>query len=176
MAAHQKKKTHAGSLSFEFSHFGEKLVVNSGSPFVNDKKWTEAMRSTAAHSTVTIDDVNSSDIFYQKDTNTRIAKVWSELLFDKDCYWINSAHSGYKEIFGIIHNRKIHIDPKKLIIRGQDYFSKPTKNFVNIPKVNNYLSPILSVIPLQLISYHTALALGCDVDRPRNLAKSVTVE
>ncbi len=64
MAAHQKKKTHAGSLSFEFSHFGEKLVVNSGSPFVNDKKWTEAMRSTAAHSTVTIDDVNSSDIFY----------------------------------------------------------------------------------------------------------------
>ncbi|MEC8540406.1 MAG: glutamine--fructose-6-phosphate transaminase (isomerizing) [Candidatus Thermoplasmatota archaeon] len=47
---------------------------------------------------------------------------------------------------------------------------------IAIPKVNNYLSPILSVIPLQLISYHTALALGCDVDRPRNLAKSVTVE
>ena len=61
-----KKKTHAGSLSFEFSHFGEKLVVNSGSPFVNDKKWIEAMRSTAAHSTVSIDDINSSDIFYQK--------------------------------------------------------------------------------------------------------------
>jgi len=51
-------------------------------------------------------DINSSDIFYQKDTNTRIAKVWSELLFDKNCYWINSAHSGYKDIFGIIHNRK----------------------------------------------------------------------
>ena len=129
-----KEKTHAGSLSFEFSHFGEKLVVNSGSPFVNDKKWIEAMRSTAAHSTVSIDDINSSDIFYQKDTNTRIAKVWSELLFDKNCYWINSAHSGYKEIFGVIHNRKIHIDPEKLIIRGQDYISKPAKNFVNIPK------------------------------------------
>ena len=61
-----KEKTHAGSLSFEFSYFGEKLVVNSGSPFVNDKKWIEAMRSTAAHSTISIDDVNSSDIFYQK--------------------------------------------------------------------------------------------------------------
>jgi len=59
-----KEKTHAGSLSFEFSYFGEKLVVNSGSPVVNDKKWIEAMRSTAAHSTVSIDDVNSSDIFY----------------------------------------------------------------------------------------------------------------
>ena len=129
-----KEKTHAGSLSFEFSYFGEKLVVNSGSPFVNDKKWIEAMRSTAAHSTVSVDDVNSSDIFYQKDTDTRIAKVWSELLVDKNCYWINSAHSGYKKIFGIIHNRKIHIDPDNLTIRGQDYISKPTKYLSNIPK------------------------------------------
>ena len=129
-----KEKTHAGSLSFEFSYFGEKLVVNSGSPVVNDKKWIEAMRSTAAHSTVSIDDVNSSDIFYQKDTDTRIAKVWSELLVDKNCYWLNSAHSGYKKIFGIIHNRKIHIDPENHIIRGQDYFSKPTKHLFNMPK------------------------------------------
>ena len=129
-----KEKTHAGSLSFEFSYFGEKLVVNSVSPFVNDKKWIEAMRSTAAHSTISIDDVNSSDIFYQKDTETRIAKVWSELLVDKNCYWVNSAHSGYEKIFGIIHNRKIHIDPDNLIIRGQDYISKPTKHLLNIPK------------------------------------------
>ena len=39
-----------------------------------------------------------------------------------------------------------------------------------------YLSPILAAIPLQLLAYHTAVALGCDVDKPRNLAKSVTVE
>jgi glucosamine--fructose-6-phosphate aminotransferase (isomerizing) len=38
------------------------------------------------------------------------------------------------------------------------------------------LQPILNVIPLQLLSYHTACLLGCDVDKPRNLAKSVTVE
>ena len=60
------KKNTRRSLSFEFSHFGEKLVVNSGSPFVNDKKWIEAMRSTAAHSTVSIDDINSSDIFTRR--------------------------------------------------------------------------------------------------------------
>ena len=60
------KKTHAGSLSFEFSHFGEKLVVNSGSPFVNDKKWIEAMRSTAAHSTVSIDDIIRQIFFIKK--------------------------------------------------------------------------------------------------------------
>jgi glucosamine--fructose-6-phosphate aminotransferase (isomerizing) len=38
------------------------------------------------------------------------------------------------------------------------------------------LSPILHVVPLQLLAYHTALARGSDVDKPRNLAKSVTVE
>ena len=38
------------------------------------------------------------------------------------------------------------------------------------------LQPILSVIPLQLLAYHVAVARGCDVDQPRNLAKSVTVE
>ncbi|PEL08014.1 glutamine--fructose-6-phosphate transaminase (isomerizing) [Bacillus sp. AFS017336] len=45
-----------------------------------------------------------------------------------------------------------------------------------LPKVQEELSPILSVVPLQLISYFAALHRGCDVDKPRNLAKSVTVE
>ena len=66
---------------------------------------------------------------------------------------------------------------KIILIHEQgDDISKEGDINIAIPKVNNYLSPMLSVIPLQLISYHTALALGCDVDRPRNLAKSVTVE
>lgn len=45
-----------------------------------------------------------------------------------------------------------------------------------IPEAPDYLTPILSVIPLQLFAYHIAVELGCDVDKPRNLAKSVTVE
>ncbi len=49
-------------------------------------------------------------------------------------------------------------------------------HLITIPKVPDYLTPILSTIPLQLFAYHTAVALGCDVDKPRNLAKSVTVE
>ena len=47
---------------------------------------------------------------------------------------------------------------------------------IAIPKVHSLLSPLLTVVPLQLIAYHTAITLGHDVDRPRNLAKSVTVE
>jgi glucosamine--fructose-6-phosphate aminotransferase (isomerizing) len=41
---------------------------------------------------------------------------------------------------------------------------------------HNYLIPILLAIPLQLLAYHIAVLRGCDVDQPRNLAKSVTVE
>ncbi len=47
---------------------------------------------------------------------------------------------------------------------------------IKIPKVSEYLMPLISVIPVQLLSYYIAKKRGCDVDRPRNLAKSVTVE
>ena len=47
---------------------------------------------------------------------------------------------------------------------------------IAVPQTLEMLQPILNIIPLQLLSYHTAVALGCDVDKPRNLAKSVTVE
>ncbi len=47
---------------------------------------------------------------------------------------------------------------------------------IRIPETPEYLQPIVSVVPLQLLSYHVALLRGCDVDKPRNLAKSVTVE
>ena len=47
---------------------------------------------------------------------------------------------------------------------------------IYIPSVEEYLQPIVSVVPLQLLSYHIAVLRGCDVDKPRNLAKSVTVE
>lgn len=47
---------------------------------------------------------------------------------------------------------------------------------LHVPRTHELLQPILNVIPLQLFSYHTAVALGRDVDKPRNLAKSVTVE
>ena len=47
---------------------------------------------------------------------------------------------------------------------------------ITIPTVDDFLQPIVSVIPLQLLAYHIAVLRGCDVDKPRNLAKSVTVE
>jgi glutamine---fructose-6-phosphate transaminase (isomerizing) len=47
---------------------------------------------------------------------------------------------------------------------------------ITVPQVAEYLQPLVNVVPLQLLAYHAALLRGCDVDKPRNLAKSVTVE
>jgi len=53
---------------------------------------------------------------------------------------------------------------------------KVADDVIYIPECPDLLSPLLTVVPTQLLAYHTAVALGCDVDKPRNLAKSVTVE
>ena len=59
---------------------------------------------------------------------------------------------------------------------GADHLAKIADDIVTVPTVPDYLSPILTVIPLQLLAYHLGVTLGRDVDKPRNLAKSVTVE
>jgi len=59
---------------------------------------------------------------------------------------------------------------------GDDKIKKICKHVIEIPPATELLTPILSVVPLQLLAYHIAVRRGCDVDQPRNLAKSVTVE
>jgi len=61
-------------------------------------------------------------------------------------------------------------DQKKELINENIRFG------IRVPEVDNFLSPILLTIPIQLLAYHVALLKGCDIDKPRNLAKSVTVE
>lgn len=59
---------------------------------------------------------------------------------------------------------------------GADRLAKIADDVITIPTAPDYVTPILTVIPLQLLAYHLAVELGRDVDKPRNLAKSVTVE
>jgi glucosamine--fructose-6-phosphate aminotransferase (isomerizing) len=60
--------------------------------------------------------------------------------------------------------------------QGNEKISDLADDVIYIPKTLEMLTPILSVIPLQLFAYHMAVLRGCDVDKPRNLAKSVIVE
>ena len=57
-----------------------------------------------------------------------------------------------------------------------DLINNQAAEVFTIPKTHSLLQPVLGVIPLQLFAYYVALNRGCDIDKPRNLAKSVTVE
>lgn len=63
-----------------------------------------------------------------------------------------------------------------IVTRGDDTIAKIADHIIEIPPVPECLSPIITAIPLQLLAYHIAVMKGRDVDMPRNLAKSVTVE
>ena len=60
--------------------------------------------------------------------------------------------------------------------KGDDGIRDLTKEIIYIPKIEEFFSPLIIALPLQLLAYHIAAKRGCDVDQPRNLAKSVTVE
>ncbi len=59
---------------------------------------------------------------------------------------------------------------------GDETLARHTEDVIHVPESPEFLFPLLATIPLQLFAYHVAVVRGCDVDKPRNLAKSVTVE
>lgn len=63
-----------------------------------------------------------------------------------------------------------------VVDEGDDRATEIADEVIHVPSVPEYLQPIVTSIPLQLLAYHIAVLRGCDVDKPRNLAKSVTVE
>ncbi len=63
-----------------------------------------------------------------------------------------------------------------IVTEGDEEVRKSADHVIEIPASTDLLSPILEIVPLQLLAYHIAVRRGCDVDQPRNLAKSVTVE
>ena len=83
----------------------------------------------------------------------------------------------YEKMFSNI--QEIHSRRGKIITianKGDDKIKELTREIIHIPKVEDFLSPLIVALPLQLLAYHIAVKRGCDVDQPRNLAKSVTVE
>jgi glucosamine--fructose-6-phosphate aminotransferase (isomerizing) len=63
-----------------------------------------------------------------------------------------------------------------VVTEGDEEAASVADDVIEVPEVPEYLQPLVSAVPLQLLAYHVALIRGCDVDKPRNLAKSVTVE
>jgi glucosamine--fructose-6-phosphate aminotransferase (isomerizing) len=63
-----------------------------------------------------------------------------------------------------------------VITKGDDYSASLSESVMPVPAADEIVAPMLSVVPLQLLAYYIGVMKGCDVDKPRNLAKSVTVE
>jgi glutamine---fructose-6-phosphate transaminase (isomerizing) len=92
-----------------------------------------------------------------------------------------SGNAGSELRYEKTHSNIVEVKSRDGIIisvltEGDTMSSKVSNHVIEIPETSDLLGPILSIVPLQLLSYHIAVRRGCDVDQPRNLAKSVTVE
>jgi glucosamine--fructose-6-phosphate aminotransferase (isomerizing) len=88
-----------------------------------------------------------------------------------------TKHSSYEKVISNIQEviaRKGQVIA--VVTEGDKEIRKMTNHIIEIPATSEPFLPILATIPLQLLSYHIAVMRGCNVDQPRNLAKSVTVE
>lgn len=90
---------------------------------------------------------------------------------------IATKHGSYEKVVSNIQEVKARKGKIIAIVTEGDEIVKEMADFViEIPETDEILVPLVSVIPLQLLAYHIAVMRGCNVDQPRNLAKSVTVE
>ncbi|HKI46331.1 MAG TPA: glutamine--fructose-6-phosphate transaminase (isomerizing) [Balneolales bacterium] len=85
-------------------------------------------------------------------------------------------HTNDKTVSNIQEVRARHGRVVAVTTSNNDEVKRLAEFIIDIPEISDCLSPLLSVIPLQLLSYYIAVNRGCNVDQPRNLAKSVTVE
>lgn len=100
-------------------------------------------------------------------------------LVDNDMLVVALAHKGELLDKLISNLQEVKARNGQLIIFSDvenPFFDDPHVRVIRVPKMDSLLAPILLTIPLQLLAYHVAVLKGTDVDRPRNLAKSVTVE
>jgi glucosamine--fructose-6-phosphate aminotransferase (isomerizing) len=96
---------------------------------------------------------------------------------DMPCLFIAIHHEGYEKI--ISNMQEVKARGGNIIAvatEGDEEISKIADEIIYVPSTINWLVPLLSVIPLQLLSYYVAVDKGLNADMPRNLAKSVTVE
>jgi glucosamine--fructose-6-phosphate aminotransferase (isomerizing) len=83
----------------------------------------------------------------------------------------------YEKTFSNLQEIKARQGPLIAIAtEGDERIARAVDDVIYIPATLEPLVPLLAALPLQLLAYHIAVARGCDVDKPRNLAKSVTVE
>ena len=119
------RHAHAGTLAFELSVGKERMIVNCGAHPGGDPAWRDAQRTTAAHSTVTVEDVNSAELLPAGGLGYRPAHAGAERREADGAIWIDARHDGYLRSFGLIHRRRLYVAPGGGDLRGEDTLDGP---------------------------------------------------
>lgn len=118
------RNAHAGTLSMELSIGRERLIVNCGAFPVGPSEWREAMRATAAHSTLVVSDVNSSEL-KPDGLGRRPEEVKAQRQEANGAHWLEAHHDGWRKLFGAVHHRSLYMAESGEDIRGEDVVEAP---------------------------------------------------
>jgi uncharacterized heparinase superfamily protein len=110
---------HAGTLSFEMSIGRDRLIVNCGATPAAEGAWRDALRATAAHSTLVLSDTNSSELA-EDGLGRRPEHVEAERHEASGAQWLEATHDGWKRGFGAIHRRRLYLAESGDDLRGED--------------------------------------------------------
>ncbi len=133
---------HAGSLAFEMSVGGDRLITNCGAPTGEDAEWREVCRTTAAHSTLIVNDTNSSELVPGGGVGRRPANISCSRAEEAGAILVESSHDGYQPRYGLVHTRRLWMSADGSEVRGEDTL---TGNEINRFTVRFHLHPAVEV-------------------------------
>jgi uncharacterized heparinase superfamily protein len=146
-------EAHAGALSFEMSYGIHRILVNCGASVGRDKDWGRALRATAAHSALTLDDTSSAMVL----RDGILSRLLGPLLVGgpdsvetrrsehEQGMTVEASHDGYARRFGVIHQRSLTVSPRGLKVNGIDRLipvaGRPRKSHASTYTIRFHLHP-----------------------------------
>jgi len=116
---------HAGTLAFELSVGRDRVIVNCGAAPAAGQQWRDALRATAAHSTLVIADVNSSEL-KEGGLGRRPEAVSVQRHEANGAHWLDASHDGWRRPFGATHRRRLYLGESGEDLRGEDSIEAAT--------------------------------------------------
>ena len=123
--------SHAGALSFEMSVGKERIITNCGAHIGAIDSWSEVQRTTAAHSTITVEDLNSAELLRKGGIGTRPHSVQAKRQEGDGNVWIDASLTGYGGNKIVNHHRRIYLAANGNDVRGEDKITgKDSQKFI----------------------------------------------
>lgn len=115
---------HAGTLAFEMSIGRDRMIVNCGAAPAAEEAWRDALRATAAHSTLVLSDTNSSELRHEG-LGRRPEQVETARHESSGAQWLEASHDGWRRAFNAVHRRRLYLAESGDDLRGEDMVEIP---------------------------------------------------